>query len=283
MKNASFDEQLKHAADELDSNEARAKRILNAAKTAEEEARGASAFERAEHWNPATNTDIGTRKTARGVAEIESRLAKEYASKNRGTGNENETSGGLREWIEQQRAGAHHQHRPWDVRVGHHHQEASKQAPSRAFWMEKGGQAVARHPYLVGEKGPELFVPRQSGEVIPNNANFANLRAMLTRFASGANFARMRELIVNGGAFGHYRAAAVAGPYHEPLSPDLGRYIARRDGVTTLAHKVTGDASLRIDLMGFPKGTKTKAEINGLFKTLTIYRGLAAPMADQEG
>jgi hypothetical protein len=27
---------------------------------------------------------------------------------------------------------------------------------------------------------------------------------------------------------------------------------------------------------------KTKAEINGLFKTLTMYRRLAAPMAGQE-
>jgi hypothetical protein len=58
---------------------------------------------------------------------------------------------------------------------------------------------------------------------------------------------------------------------------------ARKAELTQQAHKVTGDASLRIDLHGFPKGTKTKGEINGMFKTLTMYRGLAAPMADQEG
>jgi hypothetical protein len=69
----------------------------------------------------------------------------------------------------------------------------------------------------------------------------------------------------------------------EVLNVDLGQYVARRDGITSQAHKVTGDASLRIDQHCFPKGTKTRAEINGLFKTLTMYRGSAAPMADQEG
>jgi hypothetical protein len=58
---------------------------------------------------------------------------------------------------------------------------------------------------------------------------------------------------------------------------------ARRAELIHTPQKVVGDASLRIDLHGFPKGTKTKGEISGLFKTLTMYRGLAAPMADQEG
>ncbi len=71
--------------------------------------------------------------------------------------------------------------------------------------------------------------------------------------------------------------------HRQPLGADLGRYIANSVGITSQAHKVTGDASLKISLAGFPKGTKTKAEIGGLFKTLTMYRGLAAPMADQEG
>jgi hypothetical protein len=70
--------------------------------------------------------------------------------------------------------------------------------------------------------------------------------------------------------------------HRQPLSADIGRYIANGGGITSQAHKVTGDASLKISLAGFPKGTKTKAEINGLFKTLTMYRGLAAPMAGQE-
>jgi len=34
---------------------------------------------------------------------------------------------------------------------------------------EKGGPVTAGRPYLVGEKGPELFVPGQSGGIVPNH------------------------------------------------------------------------------------------------------------------
>jgi hypothetical protein len=33
-----------------------------------------------------------------------------------------------------------------------------------------GGPVTARTPYMVGERGPELFVPRQSGAIVPNHA-----------------------------------------------------------------------------------------------------------------
>lgn len=33
----------------------------------------------------------------------------------------------------------------------------------------KGGPVTAGRPYLVGEKGPEIFVPGQSGGIVPNN------------------------------------------------------------------------------------------------------------------
>jgi len=33
-----------------------------------------------------------------------------------------------------------------------------------------GGSVRANAPYIVGEKGPELFVPRVSGTIIPNDA-----------------------------------------------------------------------------------------------------------------
>lgn len=35
--------------------------------------------------------------------------------------------------------------------------------------LATGGPAQAGQPYIVGEKGPELFVPKQAGTVIPNN------------------------------------------------------------------------------------------------------------------
>ena len=37
-------------------------------------------------------------------------------------------------------------------------------------FLAEGGSANANTPYVVGERGPELFVPRSSGTVIPNHA-----------------------------------------------------------------------------------------------------------------
>jgi len=35
--------------------------------------------------------------------------------------------------------------------------------------LASGGPAVAGSPYVVGEKGPELFVPESSGKIVPND------------------------------------------------------------------------------------------------------------------
>ena len=43
-----------------------------------------------------------------------------------------------------------------------------------------GGPAKAGQPYIVGEKGPELFVPKSAGTVIPNNKLDATTEAMGT-------------------------------------------------------------------------------------------------------
>jgi Phage tail lysozyme len=45
--------------------------------------------------------------------------------------------------------------------------------------------------------------------------------------------------------------------------------------------KVSGDASLRIDLRGFPKGTHTKTAMSGMFSSIRVARGRAMPLADQ--
>lgn len=37
-------------------------------------------------------------------------------------------------------------------------------------FMAKGGPVSANSPYIVGEKGPELFMPGSSGSIVPNNA-----------------------------------------------------------------------------------------------------------------
>jgi hypothetical protein len=45
--------------------------------------------------------------------------------------------------------------------------------------------------------------------------------------------------------------------------------------------KVEGDASLRIDLNGFPRGTKTAAEANGMFKEVKMNRGPSMALAGE--
>jgi lambda family phage tail tape measure protein len=37
-------------------------------------------------------------------------------------------------------------------------------------FLAEGGPASANKPYIVGERGPELFVPNTTGTVVPNNA-----------------------------------------------------------------------------------------------------------------
>ena len=63
MRGADFDTQIGHAIDELKTTEARAAAVLRNAKTPEEGARGASMFERAEHYNPSTGIDDWTART----------------------------------------------------------------------------------------------------------------------------------------------------------------------------------------------------------------------------
>lgn len=41
---------------------------------------------------------------------------------------------------------------------------------SKVFKKQSGGPVGAGNPYLVGEAGPELFVPSNSGKIIPNKA-----------------------------------------------------------------------------------------------------------------
>ncbi len=280
---------------------------------------------------------------------------------------EHAASNGMNEWIAQQR-GSHPEGRA------------------------TGGPVDAGLPYFVGEHGPELFVPKQSGKIEPNAVFKEKAPAIIRRLmeqyalrdfqaaAIPGNFGRettgltkLREMMGRGksyrempagkGGYGWAQWTGIrarsflslakgmgldwhsdeanfanlsndlSGPYHKTVEalrrthtlggavrsfertferagvkamrsrlewakkalkalhgsqsgPGAGINLlesARKAELTQQAHKVTGDASLRIDLHGFPKGTKTKGEINGMFKTLTMYRGLAAPMADQEG
>jgi hypothetical protein len=49
----------------------------------------------------------------------------------------------------------------------------------RNYGLRRGGMAMGGNPYLVGEGGPELFLPRSSGLVL-NNSVSSRLMSMLT-------------------------------------------------------------------------------------------------------
>jgi hypothetical protein len=49
----------------------------------------------------------------------------------------------------------------------------------RKYGLRRGGMAMGGNPYLVGEGGPELFLPRSSGLVL-NNSVSSRLMSMLT-------------------------------------------------------------------------------------------------------
>ncbi|WP_395734350.1 hypothetical protein [Prosthecobacter sp.] len=51
----------------------------------------------------------------------------------------------------------------------------------------KGGPVKAGRPYLVGEEGPEIIVPKQSGHVVPNHA--ISIAALMEMKRAGKNIA----------------------------------------------------------------------------------------------
>ena len=57
--------------------------------------------------------------------------------------------------------------------------------------LAKGGPAMGGRPYIVGEQGPELFVPRTSGTVVPNGAGGGQL---VVSVKPGANDALLMAL-----------------------------------------------------------------------------------------
>lgn len=56
-----------------------------------------------------------------------------------------------------------------------------------------GGPVMADNPYVVGERGPELFVPNRSGSIIPNGAVIGG-GAVITLQVSGNTFMGERDI-----------------------------------------------------------------------------------------
>jgi len=53
--------------------------------------------------------------------------------------------------------------------------------------MARGGAVAAGRPYMVGERGPELFVPGAQGNIVPNNALGGSSNVTVNVDASGSN------------------------------------------------------------------------------------------------
>jgi len=69
--------------------------------------------------------------------------------------------------------------------------------------MASGGSVIAGNPYIVGERGFELFIPSQNGQIIPHNesrqmlsggSSTINIYAPLTiQAANGASLQQILE------------------------------------------------------------------------------------------
>jgi TP901 family phage tail tape measure protein len=66
--------------------------------------------------------------------------------------------------------------------------DALKQLIFKLEGREKGGPVNAGQPYIVGEKGPEIFVPRNAGGIVPNGYGIGGQIAMGTGAMAAANF-----------------------------------------------------------------------------------------------
>ena len=53
--------------------------------------------------------------------------------------------------------------------------------------LANGGPARAGRPHIVGERGPELFVPNSSGTVVPNHAMGGGASVTVNVDASGSS------------------------------------------------------------------------------------------------
>lgn len=64
-----------------------------------------------------------------------------------------------------------------------------------AGFLADGGPAEAGRPYVVGERGPELFVPRGSGQVVPSGGGTAPVVHIHVTTPDAASFNRSRTQI----------------------------------------------------------------------------------------
>ena len=66
------------------------------------------------------------------------------------------------------------------------HKDISERASRTAFLAGRalGGPVSPGHPYTVGERGPETFVPDEAGAIVPHGINLGNIRSKKGGFKS---------------------------------------------------------------------------------------------------
>jgi len=68
-------------------------------------------------------------------------------------------------------------------------------------FLASGGPALAGRPYIVGEKGPELFVPNASGTVVPNGEFGAGGVTMVTYNINAVDTNSFKQLVARDPGF----------------------------------------------------------------------------------
>jgi TP901 family phage tail tape measure protein len=94
----------------------------------------------------------------------------------------------------------------WDSKRDTPLTEALKKIVFGLEGREKGGPVNAGQPYVVGEKGPELFVPRNAGGIIPN------------KYGAGGQIAGSMAAMVGAGMI----ASKIANPIASMIVQQLG-------------------------------------------------------------
>lgn len=123
------------------------------------------------------------------------------------------------------------------------------------MFREDGGPTQSSKPYIVGEKGPELFIPKENGFVIPNhmlsssnNGNtfgFAGDGVKYEKYATGKDVKQWASMILE----------ELGAPATEANLTALGMW-AKREGGWTRNKAAYNPLNTKLDVPGAYKATK---------------------------
>ena len=183
----------------------------------------------------------------------------------------------------------------WDSKKDTPLTEALKQLIFKLEGRATGGAVNARQPYVVGEKGPEIFVPRNAGGIVPNGYNAGGLIKMmimqLLGYQGGAALGKMSGLPMGemvGGMLGSMvgmGSSGMGGGARTPMN-ERGKFKApigatkTIEGITHNGKEIKeltkyGETLERLSLSG-NKFSKVASVLLQSFSKLNIAVGLGA-------